>query len=144
MTQHTVHSQYNLYLQDGVVLVKRALSRDALKAAEELFDYRITHPTPRATQPFKSSAATFVADTGDIASWSTPEFQRVVFCTEISELARSFLSSNEMWFYYETVFLKEGNGVGAEPTHWHQDSTYIPGDGDDFARPPFQTADAGL
>jgi len=64
----------------------------------------------------------------ELALWSAwPEFRSFVFDSGVSEIARRFLRTRKLNFFFDHLFVKEP-GANA-PTQWHQDLPYWPASG---------------
>jgi ectoine hydroxylase-related dioxygenase (phytanoyl-CoA dioxygenase family) len=127
------HPLRRQFLDDGAVCLKGALNAREIKLAEDVFNYRLENRTRQAVFYYKDLGVTFFGDTTNIQSWASPPFQKLLFETRVGELAAGFLSTDDVWFYYESIIWKEGP-VAAPRGQWHQDLTYIPAAGPDFIR----------
>jgi ectoine hydroxylase-related dioxygenase (phytanoyl-CoA dioxygenase family) len=127
------HALFDQFREDGAILLKGALDAREIKLAEDVFNYRLEHQTPKAVHYYKETGTTFFADTTHIESWTSPCFRELLFGTRIGALAGSFFSTENVWFYYESIIWKEG-AVAAPRGQWHQDLSYIPAEGGDFIR----------
>ena len=54
--------------EDGVVLLKGALSEDEVRAVEDVYDHGRAHPSPGAYRVYPETGATFYIDTFNAAS----------------------------------------------------------------------------
>ncbi len=116
--------------EDGVVYIPGALDSRQLAAAREAYDWSIEHPGPGSSKfASKDAAATFYQDLAnpDAVAAYRPMLER----SPLPELAARLWNSDDVWFFYEQVFLKEGGESRRTP--WHQDASYLPINGDDLA-----------
>lgn len=115
--------------RDGVVCLRGALDADEVQRVLEVFEYGREHPSPGAYSVYPETGATFYIDTFNAANWDAyvPAFRDTAVPDVVSEL----WGSGEVWFFYEQLFLKEGGSMRRTP--WHQDSSYLPVDGDHLA-----------
>jgi ectoine hydroxylase-related dioxygenase (phytanoyl-CoA dioxygenase family) len=118
------------FRENGVVLIERALDEAALKAAEEAYNWSLAHPSPGAGNfVTKNSAATFYQD---LANPKAPAaYRKMLEDSPAADIAAALWGKPDVWFMYEQVFLKEGGESRRTP--WHQDSSYLPIDGNDIA-----------
>lgn len=117
------------FAKDGVVLLKQALDGDDMVAILDVFDYGRAHPSPAAQLAYPESGATFYIDTFNAANW--PAYRPAYEDTVVPDLVASLWGSPDVWFFYEQLFLKEGGD--ARRTPWHQDSSYLPVEGEHVA-----------
>ena len=116
------------FLADGVVCIRGALDPAALDVARAAFDWSLANPSSRASQ-FEGGTGRFYQD---LANPHAADTYRVVLDrTPAAELAAGLLGTEDLWFMYEQVFLKEGGESRRTP--WHQDTSYLPIDGDQAA-----------
>ncbi len=118
------------FRENGVVRIERALDEAALKAAEEAYNWSLAHPSPGAGNfVTKNSTATFYQD---LANPKAPAaYRKMLEDSPAADIAAALWRKPDVWFMYEQVFLKEGGESRRTP--WHQDSSYLPIDGDDIA-----------
>ena len=111
--------------RDGVVVLRGALDADAVARVLDVYEYGRAHPSPGAYTVYPETGATFYIDTFNAASWHAyvPAFAD----TSVPDLVASLWGTNDVWFFYEQLFLKEGGAMRRTP--WHQDSSYLPVDG---------------
>jgi ectoine hydroxylase-related dioxygenase (phytanoyl-CoA dioxygenase family) len=107
---------------DGVVLLRGALSTDELRAVEHVYEYGRAHPSPGAYRAYPETGATFSIDTFNAANWD--HYVEAYAETSIPDRVASLWGSDDVWFFYEQLFLKEGGSMRRTP--WHQDSSYLP------------------
>ncbi|MEA3056946.1 MAG: hypothetical protein QOD30_2378 [Actinomycetota bacterium] len=114
---------------DGVVLLRGALSPDELRAVEHVYEYGRSHPSPGAYSAYPETGATFYIDTFNAANWD--HYVDAYAETSLPDHVASLWGSDDVWFFYEQLFLKEGGSMRRTP--WHQDSSYLPVAGDHVA-----------
>ena len=77
----------------------------------------------------KNSVATFYQD---LANPQAPAaYRRMLEASPAPDIVAALWGTPDVWFMYEQVFLKEGGESRRTP--WHQDSSYLPIDGNDIA-----------
>lgn len=121
------------YQRDGVTFVKNCLDADALKLVQAAYNWKLANPGPFAQWLYPDSGATFLQAGGD--SIDQPDFNRMLRETPIAKMVADLFGSGDVWFIGEQLFLKEGGSPTAvsRRTPWHQDSSYLPFEGDKIA-----------
>jgi ectoine hydroxylase-related dioxygenase (phytanoyl-CoA dioxygenase family) len=110
---------------DGAVFLPGALDADEIDRVRALFDHGEAHPSPGAYEVYGGGDGRFRIDTFHAANW--PAYVPAYAETKVPDLVAALWgSSDEVWFFYEQLFRKEGP---MRRTPWHQDSTYLPTDG---------------
>ncbi|MEM7542697.1 MAG: phytanoyl-CoA dioxygenase family protein [Pseudomonadota bacterium] len=110
-----------VYARDGVVCIPGALDVQTLKDAERLFDWSRSNPTPSACNFYEDMGATFYQDL--CHPQAALVYQDLLARSNIADIVAGLWDSNEVWFLYEQVFLKEGPAMRRTP--WHQDAPYL-------------------
>jgi ectoine hydroxylase-related dioxygenase (phytanoyl-CoA dioxygenase family) len=117
------------FQRDGVVCLPGALDADEVAAVAALFDHGEANPSPGAYEVYGGGAGRFRIDTFHAAQW--PAYAPAYAGTKVPDLVAALWGgTDEMWFFYEQLFRKEGP---MRRTPWHQDSTYLPTDGEHIA-----------
>ncbi len=120
----------NRFREDGVVFLKGALDSRSLAMAEEAYKWSLEHPSPAAaTFPGKDSRAVFYQDLANPAAF--PAYRELLEQSPTADITAELWNTSDVWFMYEQVFLKEGGESRRTP--WHQDSSYLPIDGEKIA-----------
>jgi ectoine hydroxylase-related dioxygenase (phytanoyl-CoA dioxygenase family) len=117
------------FREDGVVFLEKALDTASMRMAEEAYNWSLQHPSPAATTFPQSSSAVFYQDLANPAA--LPAYRRLLEESSAADIAASLWGAPDVWFMYEQVFLKQGGKNRRTP--WHQDSSYLPVDGDELA-----------
>jgi hypothetical protein len=117
------------FANDGVVLLEQALSDEDLDRVRDVFEYGRAHPSLGAQLAYPDSGATFYIDTFNAANW--PSYRPAYADTAVPDIVAALWGVDDVWFFYEQLFLKEGGE--ARRTPWHQDSSYLPVGGDHVA-----------
>jgi ectoine hydroxylase-related dioxygenase (phytanoyl-CoA dioxygenase family) len=131
MTDHDIAARRREFHDDGVTVIRGALSRDGLALARAAFDWSIANPGPAASRPFDGIDGAFYQDLCNPAASRTPAYDHVLRATPIAPLVTALWDDPQIWFMYEQVFLKEGGENRRTP--WHQDASYLNVDGDHLA-----------
>lgn len=119
------------YQRDGVVFVKGMLNPEQLATTRRAFDWSLTHPGPLGGKPYAGTPGEFYQDLCHPNAPFNDEYQAVLNTTPIAPLIARLWGTEEIWFMYEQIFLKEGGE--ARRTPWHQDTSYLAVDGDQLA-----------
>lgn len=116
------------FIRDGVVHLSRALCPQTLHRAEAAWQWSVDHPGPGAAELPSNGDGTFYQDLANPAAlgYYTP----LVRDTEIADIVAGILGQRQAWYMYEQIFLKD-NGT-TRRTPWHQDTPYLPVEGDDL------------
>jgi len=114
--------------ENGVVCVRNALDATSLALAQAAFDWSLAHPSPAANR-YGGGEGTFYQD---LANPKAPTaYRELLEKSNAADIAAALWGSDDVWFMYEQVFLKEGGENRRTP--WHQDSSYLPIDGSQIA-----------
>ena len=128
MNVESIGKLSDAFRKDGVVCVRNALDRNALAMAQAAFDWSLANPSPAANR-YGGGEGTFYQD---LANPKAPAAYRVLLeRSNAADIAAALWGSDDVWFMYEQVFLKEGGENRRTP--WHQDSSYLPIDGSEIA-----------
>jgi ectoine hydroxylase-related dioxygenase (phytanoyl-CoA dioxygenase family) len=102
--------------RDGVVHLPGALDAEAGGLVEQAFEWSLAHPGPGAVRFYPDEDATFFEDTGN-------NHADVVRRTGIADIVRGLWGVDDIWYFGEQLFLKEGGTSRRTP--WHQDTSYL-------------------
>lgn len=102
--------------RDGVVHLPGALDADGIAELERAFESSVANPSPKAVRFYPDEHATFFEDTGG-------NHLDVARRTGIVDLVRGLWGVEDVWYFGEQLFLKEGGS--ARRTPWHQDTSYL-------------------
>ncbi|NJN51103.1 MAG: phytanoyl-CoA dioxygenase family protein [Gammaproteobacteria bacterium] len=114
---------------DGAVLMDGLLDPPQLAACRSVFDWGFAHPGPFAATLF---AGTQHRTHNDNSNPNLVErCHALVKTLPFGDLLCALWGSNNVWYYAEELFAKEGGKAGRSP--WHQDTSYLPWAGDHWA-----------
>jgi ectoine hydroxylase-related dioxygenase (phytanoyl-CoA dioxygenase family) len=117
------------FRRDGVVFLPGALDRKTLDLARAAFDWTLAHPGPGASRFYGQGPATFYQD---LANPEAPSaYATLLRDSPLADIAARLWGSDDVWFFYEQIFLKEGGETRRTP--WHQDLPYLPIHGAELA-----------
>jgi ectoine hydroxylase-related dioxygenase (phytanoyl-CoA dioxygenase family) len=115
------------YARDGVACVRGLFDAAQLAALRAAYEWSLAHPSPSAN--VYSGEGRFYQDLANRAA--QPVYRDVVGATPACDAVAALWGARDVWFMYEQVFLKEGGDTRRTP--WHQDSSYLPVDGEQLA-----------
>ena len=112
--------QIKIFHADGAVLIKGLFS-DWIEVIRHGIERNISGPGPYATDNLKPGEPGRFFD--DYCNWNRiPEFERVIFESEIGRIAAQLMRSRSVQMFHDHVLVKEPGTEKATP--WHQDSPY--------------------
>jgi ectoine hydroxylase-related dioxygenase (phytanoyl-CoA dioxygenase family) len=107
---------------DGVVLIRGALDADAMRCAEQAFQWSLEHPGPGARPVLDGKAGAFYQDHANPAAFAA--YRELLCTTGLADLIGDVMGSEAVWLLYEQIWLKEHGDTLRTP--WHQDLPYVP------------------
>jgi ectoine hydroxylase-related dioxygenase (phytanoyl-CoA dioxygenase family) len=107
--------------RDGVVHLPGVLDPEALAQAQAAYDWSLANPGPGATRFAQHTDAVFYNDLYNPDCLTG--YRSMLETSPLPDIVRRLWGSDDIWFMYEQVFLKEGGE--ARRTPWHQDSSYL-------------------
>ncbi len=114
---------------EGVIFLKEALSPSELAMAREAYEWSLAHPSPNACDFSQDPSTKFYQDLANPKA--LPAYRRLLDESRAADVVGQLWGTPDVWFMYEQVFLKEGGDSRRTP--WHQDSSYLPVDGEKIA-----------
>ena len=116
------------FLQGGVTCLRGVLDARALALAQHAFEWSLANPSPSASM-YAGGSGRFYQDLANRKA--QPVYRELVHESPAADLAAGLFGAPEVWFMYEQIFLKEGGDTRRTP--WHQDSSYLPIEGEQIA-----------
>jgi hypothetical protein len=107
---------------DGVICVRGALSAAEVEAVQRLFDRALRTPSPLAKFHYPDDGSTYFTDFFHRALWAA--YRDAFEVTSIPDLVGAVWGCEDVWFFFEQIFLKTGGATRRTP--WHQDASYTP------------------
>ncbi|HZZ89015.1 MAG TPA: phytanoyl-CoA dioxygenase family protein [Caulobacteraceae bacterium] len=101
---------------DGVVMLKGALTPDAVAKVEAAVNWSLEHPSPTAVRFYPGEPATFFEDRGNNHAALVGEIG-------LDATMAALWGVDRLWYLGEQLFLKAGGA--ARRTPWHQDTSYL-------------------
>lgn len=118
-----------VFRQDGVVCLKGALGAETMKLAREAYEWSLANPGPHATHARPAEGGESLQDRANPEALDV--YRPLVGRPEFAALLTRLWGKREIWYMYEQVFKRTGGPTGRTP--WHQDTSYLPVDGEDLA-----------
>ena len=119
--------QVRQFHDDGVTVLRAAVSADELAALADAVDANMAAPSEWASDytPADRAGRFF----GDYVSWQRfPAYRHVAFESELPRAASALMQSHTVRFFHEHILVKEPGTT--EVTPWHHDQPYYCVDGD--------------
>jgi ectoine hydroxylase-related dioxygenase (phytanoyl-CoA dioxygenase family) len=128
--EEVLDQQVAQYRADGAVLIRGILDGPMLAEAERVFQWSLDHPSPAAQRYGGGSEnAVFYQDLFNTRSWD--EYRRLFADSRMPDVLARLWGCEDIWFFFEQVFLKAGGETRRTP--WHQDTSYFPIEGSHLA-----------
>ena len=109
------------YANDGVLLIKSLLTRNEVSDLREGIDVNISNPSSRAQVASDENDPGWFLE--DFCTWQgNPAYQRVIFESDISEVAAKLMCSKEVRLFHDHMLVKKKGTLQRTP--WHQDQPY--------------------
>ncbi len=119
---------------DGAICLRGLIEPERLPILSNIFDWSLAHPSDNAYsfEPTAANPGRFYADINNpaIPQGGSP-YDALLIGSRLGDALKALWGSENIWFLYEQVLLKEGGA--ARRTPWHQDSSYLPIKGDMLA-----------
>jgi ectoine hydroxylase-related dioxygenase (phytanoyl-CoA dioxygenase family) len=120
-----LRDQRAAYARDGVLLLKNALSPAEIALARECYDWSLANPGPSRFNVMGGTPGRFFTDTNNPKAFEA--YRPFLRSTALVDVAATLWGVDDVWFFYEQIFVKEGGETVRTP--WHQDTSYAPIDG---------------
>ncbi len=116
------------FREDGVVVLRGAVSPDWIETLRKGLDRNIAEPGPHRREYTKEGASGQFF--GDYCNWDRiKEYRDFVFSSPTADIAGELMGSDKVNLFHEHVVVKEPNT--GERTPWHHDQPYYCVDGND-------------
>lgn len=110
------------FLEDGVVHLPQALDPTWMDLAELGMKRNLHNPGPFFSRNFEGTPREFIDDYCNY--FAVPEYQMLLAHSPIAEIVATILGSENLWMYFDQIFVKDAPESQARRTPWHQDVTY--------------------
>ncbi|WP_185267083.1 phytanoyl-CoA dioxygenase family protein [Halopseudomonas xiamenensis] len=130
-TLDQVDSLHERFMRDGAVIIRNAFDEKAMQVIEQAYNYNFENPGPLAQDLYPQGGGRFMQCEED--SSQKPTFQAMFRETPIVDIAAGLFGSDDVWYFVDQLFYKEGDNRPVRRTPWHQDTPYLPIDGSKIA-----------
>ncbi len=121
-------AEIDTFRQDGVVMLPEMFDATWIELLDAGLTAHVTEPTSRARIWDRDEAGRTMF--WDAMAWhDRPEYRRFVFESPAAEIAAQLLSSRDVHFFFDAVFVRSPGSQFQTP--WHQDEPYWSVDGHD-------------
>lgn len=117
------------FFEDGAVLIKNCLSAEQLAQCRAAFDWAVENHGPNAFRIFNGTAQETHNDNANPRAKA--RLDALMPSLPFGKLCADLWGSKHVWYFAEEVFLKAGGKGGRTP--WHQDTSYLPWEGNHWA-----------
>jgi ectoine hydroxylase-related dioxygenase (phytanoyl-CoA dioxygenase family) len=117
------------FAADGAVLIEGFLDADQLARCRAAFDWNIANPGPNAAAVYRGTDKEHHVDNANPRA--AERLQDLAASIPFGDLFADLWGSEHVWYFAEEVFLKHGGVCGRTP--WHQDTSYLPWGGLNWA-----------
>jgi ectoine hydroxylase-related dioxygenase (phytanoyl-CoA dioxygenase family) len=106
---------------DGAVWLPGLLSQSWLNLIGAGLKRNLNNPGPNGRTHYEGRPGAFYDDHCNYAA--IPEYQRLLEDSPIADVAAKILGTENLWLFYDQIFVKEGGFSRRTP--WHQDTPYF-------------------
>jgi len=117
------------YQREGVVFLKQALDPLWLMLIEQGLARIMADAGQAKFKFYEDRPGQFLETVRNMEC--TPEIERLIYHSPVADLIGALIGSENVWYYSDEFFIKEGGGCRRTP--WHQDMPYFPMEGDQVA-----------
>lgn len=117
------------FLNDGAVVIRNCLNAEQLAACRAAFDWAVENHGPMAFRIFNGTEQETHNDNSNPRA--KERLDALMPSLPFGKLFADLWGSKHVWYFAEEVFLKAGGKPGRTP--WHQDTSYLPWDGNHWA-----------
>lgn len=115
--------------QDGVLVLRQALHPEWLLAIELGLERVMADSGQGKYRFFDGLPGAFTQTVRNFDV--SPELQTLVYYSPIADIIGKIIRSQNLWYYMDEFFIKQGGGCDRTP--WHQDTPYWPLEGKQIA-----------
>ncbi len=110
------------FWEDGAVLLPAALDSTWMDLVQLGVERNLRNPGPYATTHYEGTPRAFFDDYCNYAA--IPEYRMLIRESPMVDIVAEILDTQQMWLFYDQIFIKESTQSQARRTPWHQDTTY--------------------
>ncbi len=124
MTDHpyVTETMKRQFWDDGVVLLPQVLESTWMQLVALGIQRNISNPGPYSNMHYRGTPREFLDDYCNYAA--VPEYQMLLRHSPIVDIVAAILGTENLWLFYEQIFVKAAADTVARRTPWHQDTTY--------------------
>jgi ectoine hydroxylase-related dioxygenase (phytanoyl-CoA dioxygenase family) len=122
MSGYVTQTMRDAFWNEGVVLLPGVLDRTWMDLVALGIDRNLRSPGPFAVHHYEGTPRAFFDDYCNYAA--VPEYQMLLRDSPIVDVVADLLGTENLWQFYEQIFIKQASEVVAKRTPWHQDTTY--------------------
>ena len=119
---HVTDERIRTFWEDGVVLLEQVLDPTWMALVELGIKRNLHNPGPFRQDHYPGTPRAFTDDYCNY--WTIPEYRMLVEHSPIAEIVAGILETENLWLFYEQIFIKDAPDGEARRTPWHQDTTY--------------------
>lgn len=110
------------FWEDGVVPLRQVLEPTWMDLVELGIKRNLRNPGPYCNYHYEGTPRAFLDDYCNYHA--VPEYRMLLENSPIAEIVASVLGTENLWLYYDQIFVKDAPETEARRTPWHQDVTY--------------------
>jgi ectoine hydroxylase-related dioxygenase (phytanoyl-CoA dioxygenase family) len=119
---HVTEAMRRAFWDDGVVLLPQVLERTWMDLVALGVKRNLRNPGPYAAHHYEGTPRAFIDDYCNYHA--VPEYQMLLRWSPIVDIVAAVLGTENLWLFYEQIFVKDAPETEARRTPWHQDTTY--------------------
>lgn len=110
------------FREDGVVLLPHVLEPTWMDLVALGIQRNLNNPGPYAQVHYEGTPRAFIDDYCNYAA--VPEYQMLAEHSPMVDVVATILETENLWLFYDQIFVKDAGDGEARRTPWHQDTTY--------------------
>ncbi len=110
------------FWRDGAVLLPGVLDPTWMDLVALGISRNQRNPGPFAVHHYENTPRSFFDDYCNYAA--VPEYQMLLRDSPIVDVVADILGTENLWLFYDQIFIKQASEDVARRTPWHQDTTY--------------------
>ncbi|MCA8256873.1 phytanoyl-CoA dioxygenase family protein [Burkholderia sp. AU31624] len=121
-------SKRKAFRENGAVLMEGLLNEDQLATCRQAFNWGVENPGPMSVTMFDGTEHKSLVDNAN--PYAKARLDEMVAALPLGRMFAELWGSKNVWYFAEELFLKEGGKAKRSP--WHQDTSYLPWQGEHF------------
>lgn len=110
------------FWDDGVVVLSQVLEPTWMDLVELGVKRNLRNPGPYSQMHYAGTPREFLDDYCNYHA--VPEYRMLLEHSPVVDIVASILGTENLWLFYEQIFVKDAPDGEARRTPWHQDTTY--------------------